>query len=249
VVVLHGAFSSASGIAKVTRFSQLAEREGFIVAYPNGIGLFGLFKHWNAGHCCGKAVKAGIDDVAFLTEVIDQVSERVAIDRQRIYLVGYSNGGMLAYRFAAEQSRQIAACAVVSGSIGGQPTPKMDPYRIPEPATPVPILVLHGREDQSIPYDGAPARPAAVGVRESVDFWRQANHCRGPARVSELRLGSVVHEAWTCAEGPRVELVTIEGWGHDWPGRHFTTALAADDALYGFDAGELIWQFLREFRR
>jgi polyhydroxybutyrate depolymerase len=89
VVAIHGAFSGAKAFERETGFSALADREGFIVAYPNGIGLFGLLRHWNSGHCCGKARKDDIDDVGFVATVIDQISERLLVDRGRIYVVGY----------------------------------------------------------------------------------------------------------------------------------------------------------------
>ena len=65
VVVLHGAFDNASGMEEATGFSTLADRENFIVQYPNGISLFGLLQHWNAGHCCGKAAADKVDDLGF----------------------------------------------------------------------------------------------------------------------------------------------------------------------------------------
>ena len=66
VVVIHGAFDTAEGIEKVSGFSELADREKFLVLYPNGIGIMGWLQHWNAGHCCGKAAADGIDDVGFI---------------------------------------------------------------------------------------------------------------------------------------------------------------------------------------
>ena len=71
VVVIHGAFDTAKGMEKVTGFSELADRENFLVLYPNGIGLFGFLQHWNAGHCCGKAADDDVDDVRFITATID----------------------------------------------------------------------------------------------------------------------------------------------------------------------------------
>jgi len=74
-------------------WSQLADREGFIVIYPEGIGLLGFLQHWNAGHCCGKAAEDDWDDVAFIEAAINGVSIQYEIDKHRIYMVGFSNGG------------------------------------------------------------------------------------------------------------------------------------------------------------
>ena len=91
VVVIHGAFDTAEGMEKITRFSQLADREGFMVLYPNGMGLLGFRQHWNAGHCCGKADNDQVDDVGFVAATIEDVCVRFKVDRNRIYMVGFSN--------------------------------------------------------------------------------------------------------------------------------------------------------------
>ena len=97
VVVIHGAFDTAKGMEKFSGFSDLADREGFVVLYPNGMGILGFLQHWNAGHCCGKAANDNLDDVGFVAATIEDVSARLAIDRSRVYMVGFSNGGMLIY--------------------------------------------------------------------------------------------------------------------------------------------------------
>jgi len=96
VVVLHGAFSSGGQTEIETGFSDLADIERFLVVYPEGIGIFGLLQHWNAGHCCAKAADDGVDDVGFLAEVIATVRRKLSVDPGRTYMAGMSNGGMLA---------------------------------------------------------------------------------------------------------------------------------------------------------
>jgi len=103
ILVIHGAFSTPKQMEEQSDFSDLADRENILVAYPAGAyGLFGLFQHWNAGHCCGKAASDSTDDVGFLVNVINDITNRFNVDTTRIYMVGFSNGGMLTYRFAAE---------------------------------------------------------------------------------------------------------------------------------------------------
>src|ERR1700761_863930 len=133
VVALHGAFSTAREFERESSFSALADRERFIVVYPQGIGLGDWFRHWNSGHCCGKARKKNIDDVGFVLATVDDVARRNPVDRARIYLVGFSNGGMLAYRIAAEHPDIVAAVAVVSGTIGGVPAASEPEWAIPQP--------------------------------------------------------------------------------------------------------------------
>ncbi|MCF7848685.1 MAG: hypothetical protein K9M45_07545, partial [Kiritimatiellales bacterium] len=117
LVMLHGAFNTAAKTEQETGFSEVADERGFLVAYANGIGVFGLLQHWNAGHCCGKAVRDGVDDVAYIDAVIHDAVETCPVDSSRIYMVGHSKGGMMAYRYTMERAGKIAAAAVFAGAL------------------------------------------------------------------------------------------------------------------------------------
>jgi polyhydroxybutyrate depolymerase len=255
VVLIHGAFSSAQTLERQSGFSGLADREDFVAVYPNGIGLFGLLRHWNSGHCCGKARKDNIDDVGFVMSVIEEVSEQLYVDRRRVYLVGHSNGGMLAYRIAAERAGMVAAIAPVSATIGGRPSADEPEWMIPEPEAPVPMVILHGRADQHVPYDGgrgerSRGRSSTISVPRSVAFWVEQNGCTPNPRSDRYLKDRVVREVWdSCTDSADIVLYTLEGWGHVWPGPPFTNRLRADDPLRGFDAAEIIWDFLKRHRR
>lgn len=253
VVVIHGAFDTAKGMEKFTGFSRLADRENFIVLYPEGIGIFGYLQHWNAGHCCGKAANERIDDVGYLAAAIDDVCMRLTVDRQRIYMAGFSNGGMMTYRFAAERSDTLAAAAPIAASIGGQPNRGAPPWCIPRPKTPLPIFIIHGVDDNDIPFEGGPSmhrkgERSYFSVVDSVQFWVEANGCIGLPMDSNMAGGAVQIRSW---DGCRNETVTvlckIDGWGHTWPGPYFTATLSADDPLFNFDAAEIIWDFFKRF--
>jgi len=250
IVVLHGAFSSARGIEKVTGFSELADREGLIVVYPNGIGLFGLFRHWNAGICCAKAMKDGIDDVDFVFRVVDDAASRLRFDASRVYLVGNSNGGMLAYRIAAERPERVVAIAVSGGTVGAAPAEGDALRLLPEPRRPLPVMIFHGRADESIPYEAVVAGAKGgqvVPLLNSAAFWVRHNRCAPEPERDALRADRVERQRWKGTEGgAELVLYSLEGWGHDWPGRHFTERLPADDPLRGFDAAEIIWDFFRQ---
>ena len=84
VVSIHGAFSTADYHELRTGFSRLADQEGFIVLYPNGIGILGWLQHWNAGHCCGKALGENLDDIGFIFRALDDAAGALNIDRQRV---------------------------------------------------------------------------------------------------------------------------------------------------------------------
>lgn len=254
VVVLHGAFNTADGIEKHTGFSEVADREGFIVAYPNGIGLFSLFRHWNAGFCCGKAMKKEIDDVGFVLRVVDDVAGGFAVDPERIYVVGHSNGGMLAYRIAATRPQRVAAVAVFGGAIGGTPKGAGQPETVPAPLQPVPILIAHGRADESIPYEprdpGEKAKPPAfLSAREAVAFWVEHNDCEAEPSRESICSGAVESTTWTaCDNDTEVLAYSVDDWGHDWPGPHFFRRLPEDSPLRQFNSAEWMWRFLKRHR-
>jgi polyhydroxybutyrate depolymerase len=245
VVVLHGVFSGARGIAERSGFDVVADEGGFVVVYPNGFGFLGLLRHWNAGHCCGSARVFGVDDAGFLDEVLDEVSARLPIDTDRVYVVGESNGAMLAYLYAATRSERVAAVGAVIGSVGTYRGGAALPDRIPPPRAPVPLVVVHGGDDTTIPFDDAEADPAGrthVPATGSVAFWvRHVGSAALPA-VEPLHGGRVQHSHWAAtAGGAATDLYVIDDWGHRWPGPTTTGALAGGDPLRDFDAARTLW--------
>ena len=255
VVVIHGAFDTAKGMEEFSGFSDLADREGFIVLYPNGRGLLGFLQHWNAGHCCGKAADDNWDDVGFLDAAIEDVRARLNIDADRIYMVGFSNGGMMVYRFAAERSELLAAVAPLAASIGGRPSSDSPEWRIPEPKTPLSVITFHGLADDDIPYKGGISLHRGGSrtywsVEESVKFWVMHNGCNPKAATTYLNNKSVLLEYWgVCKNQTEVALYQLKDWGHFWPGRYFTADLTEDNPLKDFDAAEIIWDFFKTHRR
>jgi len=252
VVVIHGAFSTAAEMERQSGFSALADKENFIVVYPNGaFGILGFLQHWNAGHCCGRAAADNIDDTGFLDTVIAEVAERFHIDRHRVYMVGFSNGGMMAYRYAAERSETVAAIATIAASIGGRASEKDPVWVIPPPARPVPLISFHGKADRNVPYNGG-ISPAKGGTREyfsveqSIHFWVLHNKCGEVPLRDTLYDGLISRQIWADAHNnDSVVLFSLEGWGHIWPGKYFTGNLDSDNPLKGFDAAQIIWQFLK----
>jgi polyhydroxybutyrate depolymerase len=251
VVVLHGAFSDASGIERQSGWSELADEEGFLVVYPNGIGLLGMLQHWNAGHCCGKAMAEGVDDVGFVRRVVEDVASRWPVDRDRVYVTGFSNGAMLAHRVAAEAPETFAAVATVAGPAAGRSRPLDSWWKIPRPARPMPALLFFGKEDRTVPWQGRnqdPLRfpPALYSAR----LWAERNGCEHHPERSLARAGRIeILDFPDCQGGVRVEMQTLEGWGHRWPARFQTGRLEPDDPLYGFDATREIWRFFERFER
>lgn len=249
VLVLHGAFSNAKQTEQETGFSKLADQKQFLVAYPEGIGVFGLLQHWNAGHCCGKAAKDKVDDVGFVSAVIATIKQRFTVDQSRIYLAGMSNGGMLTYRYAAEHGQELAAIAVVSGAIGSTEGDPSTDWAMPAPVQPLPVISFHGTGDEHIPVGGGPSplkggERSYLSVDNAMEYWRLADGCSKEPVSSVERDGNVRHFFWEdCTDGHQVEYYLLENWGHKWPASYFTADLAEDDPLLDFDATEYIWSF------
>lgn len=255
VVVVHGAFDTAKSIEETSGFSELADREQFVVMYPNGIGIFGFLQHWNAGHCCGKAAADEIDDVGFVAEAIEDLCDRLKIDRSRVYMTGFSNGGMFTYRFAAERGDLLAAAAPLAASIGGRASANEPEWRIPTLKRPVPLMVIHGLADDDVPYLGGRSEHRGgertyLSVDESINYWVNGNGCQASIETEALFQGQVQFKRWfDCDEHADILFYLIKDWGHVWPGTYFTRSLEEGHPLRKFDACDIVWDFFKSHRR
>ena len=139
VVMMHGGFGSAEQAELGYGWDRQAEEDGFIVAYPEGIG-----RSWNGGGCCGPAMKRDVDDVGFIEAMVAEIGTGIDLDAQRVFATGMSNGGIMSYRLACE-SDLFAAIAPVAATM------LVDC----DPSHPVSLLHIHGGVDESVPPDGS----------------------------------------------------------------------------------------------
>lgn len=239
VIVFHGGGGAAASARQQTRMSVKGEAEGFIAVYPQGSGgVLGRLRTWNAGTCCGDAMKHRVDEIAFVGALIDDLRATFAIDLARIYATGISNGGMMAYEVACALADRIAAIAVVAG--------EMTALDRCHPARPVPVLAIHGSADRNLPIQGGPgAKAVAVhdvrSVAAAIDFWRRRDACGDAAEIDPT--APVRRTRYrSCAAGTEVELVVIEGGGHSWPGGE-RLARFLDAPSPALDATDEIWRF------
>lgn len=246
VIALHG--GGGSPMTMTPRWLGIARREGFAVAFPSGVGRNANMGTWNAGGCCGFAMASGSDDVAFIGAMIDDIARDHRIDPKRVYVTGLSNGGMLTYRIGAALAPRIAAIAVVSGAMFGGETP---------PATPVPVLIMHGEQDDIVPFKGGTSPMALVArsqtqpfreVAYAVDFWRRADGCADKPSVEAK--GDVTVETYAqCAKGGEVVFYRLKSAGHTWPGPAPVVG-GLERARYDqVDATEVIWRFFSRHTR
>jgi polyhydroxybutyrate depolymerase len=224
VIALHGAGGTGENFAGETRFSTEADLRGFLVAYPDGTGAEPTRLTWNAGFCCGYAIANKIDDVGFLGQLVAAVSRTAIVDPRRIYLAGASNGGMLSYRAAAETTERYAAVATVAAAIGGT-TRFGEFYQISAPKRPLPILMVHGRRDPYVLFEGGVSPVLGYPLRRNLAvadawrFWSEADHCAGEPSRGEPDPGRLVRVSLAhCAADTEITLWEITQGEHNWPG-------------------------------
>jgi polyhydroxybutyrate depolymerase len=236
VLVFHGGGGRASGIAPHTGFSRLAEREGFVVAYPQGLN-----GRWNDG----RGYAATHDDVGFVRALLDTLERELAIDPRRVYATGISNGAMFSYRLACDLPGTFAAVAPVAGAMPADLAPACAHTQ------PVSVLAFQGTTDPLMPYTGggvARRRGRVLSAERSIAFWATTSGCAAapvttdePDRVTD---GTRVRKTayGTCRDGRSVELYTIEGGGHTWPGGP-PVGGSVGRVTREIDATPLIWAF------
>ncbi|MDQ3353581.1 MAG: esterase [Actinomycetota bacterium] len=234
VLVLGGVGNDAEGMVGATQFDREATAGNFVVAYPEGLG-----QSWNAGFCCGSTATDGVDDVDFLSSVIDRLQADYGIDADRVYVVGVSAGAMMAYRLGCEAADRIAGVGSVAGAM------ILDQC---QPTRPVPVIEIHGTDDPLVPYDGGVVRPEGVATQPApstpavAQRWASLNDCSSdPEEGTE---GPVTTLTWTgCAQGSAVKLVTVDGGGHTW----FATGLGPANGAV--DATQLMWGYFDSLSR
>jgi polyhydroxybutyrate depolymerase len=153
VIALHGAGQDAGSFAWETQFVEAAAAQRMLVAFPNGSGTEDGRLSWNAHFCCGVGAAEQVDDIGFIGALLDDIAKLHAVDRKRVYATGMSNGGMLAYQFAAAHPEWFAVIAPVSAAIGGT-SRSGERFVIAPPDRPVPVMIIHGRRDPYVLYDG-----------------------------------------------------------------------------------------------
>lgn len=245
VIALHGSGSSGERFAWLTKegFNKLADKEKFIVVYPDGVE-----KNWNDGrtHVSDRAHRENIDDVGFVSALMDKLIEDFNIDSSHIYVTGISNGGGLTYRLACELTSRLRGVAPVA-----LPMPE-DLAKACSPSKPLPILIIHGDSDPIVPYNGgwiAGMSGKVLSIEDTVKYWISNNGCpETPEKVEEIDRdpldGTSVKKTIYCSKETEVAMYTIEGGGHTWPGG----VQYRDEAYIGktsseIDACEVIWAF------
>jgi len=260
LLAFHGGGGSAQGFQKYAGLDAVADREGFVVVYPDGTGRFGRrLLSWNAGGCCGYAREQRIDDVGFAVRVLADLARDLPLDRTRVYATGHSNGAMMAYRLAAEAAERIAAIAPVAGAMQ---------LTVFAPTRPVPVLHVHSVDDPRALYAGGLGPPFPFTrtrvehqpVERELARWAALAGCAAQPSVVEQRRvpegrpdaghTATLLDYGPCTSGADVRLWKLTGAGHGWPGAPpVLPERIMGPETHVIDAANEIWRFVHGFSR
>jgi polyhydroxybutyrate depolymerase len=223
IVLLHGYTSSGAVTEAYMQFSPLADEFGFLLIAPDGLVDCGTNPFWNATDACCHFCGGVVDDVGYLTALIDAIKAGYNVDAQRIYFMGHSNGGFMSYRMACERSHLVAGVATLAGAT------YFDPLDC-NPSEPVHTLQIHGTADATILYGGGIISAGTVvnvsypGAVQTTETWATFNGCSLTPDTSPPNLdleSTIVGNESTvsrydagCRSGGSAELWTIPAGSH-----------------------------------
>lgn len=243
IIAVHGGGGDGATMAATTTFSDVADEYGFIVAYPDGTGqvFADRFLTWNGGACCGYAQENDVDDVAFFSAMIDYILDNYNADADAVLVTGISNGGMMSHRVACELSGKVTAIAPVAAA-NHAPNCALE--------QPVSVLIIHGTEDEYVQYEGGETNGRWVdsdrvdpSVAENAAQWGRLNNCPATPSIDERNGDVEIQRTGPCDGGAVVQVVTLHGGAHSWPGGERGFFLL-DPVFEDYDASREIWLFL-----
>ncbi len=254
LIALHGGWGTPSIMRKHSHFDEISDREGFIVLYPEGYK-----RHWNDGRNVKFyfSHRKGLNDVKFISKLIDFFVKKYNVDRKKVYVAGMSNGALMAFRLACEIPEKIAAIASVSGSMTKWV------FNHCKSNLPVSVLMINGTNDPLIKWNGGEIKfkgfslGKVVSVKECVEFWIKRDMCdiKFPKRWLKDKDLSDGVRVWlerylNSKSGVEVVLYGIKGGGHSWPGenQYFPTALVGKTCK-DINASKIIWQFFKRHEK
>jgi polyhydroxybutyrate depolymerase len=237
VLNFHGFGSNANEQMQYGDFRDIADTEGFLLVHPEGTLLNGE-QHWNVGNF---TIGSTADDVGFTEALIDQLANLYAINLDKVYATGMSNGGYMSFLLACQLSEKIAAIASVTGSM----TPVT--YNACNTQHPTPILQIHGTSDSVVPYDGG---TWTRSIEDVISYWVNYNNCDANPTITvfpnadPLDGSTVDHFVYSGGDdGVTTEHMKVIGGGHTWPGSAFNFP----GTNYDINASMEIWHFFSRF--
>jgi polyhydroxybutyrate depolymerase len=249
VLAFHGGGGQPKHMAELSKFHELVEKEPLMVVYPEGYK-----KNWNDGRIAPKnhAFREGIDDVAFISQLIDRLVKDFPVDSKRIFATGMSNGGHLAIYLSLKLSDKILAVAPVCASIPINLEKEF--ATLPKPIS---VMIINGTKDKLVKYEGGEVlsakRGEVIGTEEMVKIYVSQNTCQATPQTKEFpnvdKKDGCTATQFTYTNGKNdteVILIKIEGGGHAWAGGiQYFPKLFVGNLCRDFDATEQIWRFFK----
>jgi polyhydroxybutyrate depolymerase len=237
VLSLHGGFASPKGMFKLANFKPVADKEQFIVICPASKRI------WHDGKN-----DQGINDIKFISELIDYAIKNYNVDANRVYVAGISNGGFMTARLACELDRRIAAVAIVAATLDIG-----EGYDLKRP---MPALYIHGTKDPIVAYDGGKLFGREIYSHDAViDKWVKLNSCNPNPVLTEIpdiaKDGTSILKAEykNPSNGLKVLSYTIITGGHTWPGgKQYLPSFIIGKTSRNLDACREIWNFFKPYR-
>lgn len=253
ILVLHGGLGDDDDTVTLSfgKLNALAATEDFLAVYPSGIG-----GHWNDGRNVQRYVshRERVNDVGFLSKLIDELVEKRNVDSEAVFVVGVSDGAMMTHRFACERAGKLRAFVAVVGAM---------PYNVARRrsrcgAQPLSALMINGTEDPIVPWDGGTVKfdeqelGRVLSVERTFSLWLRHNDCAeveismipdfAPADGTRIERRKAVG----CGHGTKVELFVVRGAGHTWPsGWQYLPETMIGPISSDIDAAIASWRFFQ----
>ncbi len=249
LVVLHGGGGSAEFALRVHGWKDLSQREGCLVVFPQATpedpalpaGVRENPRIWNDGSRRSAVARRNVDDIGYLAAMLDDVQRIFTVDSNRIFVTGFSNGASMTFRVGVELAGRVAAIAPVSGHLC---------LENPQPSRPLSMLYMIGLEDPLNPFDGGPTsspwgvRRQKPAIMDSILSWvRLIGASERPTSLQQ-RDGVKLVKFGPGQSGNEVQLYTIEGQGHEWPGAERTLPRSiSGPQTRKLNATQVVWDF------
>ncbi len=254
LMVLHGGGASAAFASRVYGWRELSHQTGCLVVFPEAecedptrpAGIRENLRVWNDGSTRSAVARRNVNDIGYLAKVLDDLRSRFTVDENRIFVTGFSSGASMTFRVGVELADRVAAIAPMAGHLC---------IKDPAPACPLSMLYLIGLEDPLNPFDGGPTRLPWGAVRhrppvmDSILTWVRligASHRHRLLRHSD---GVRLVQYGPGPGGHEVQLCTIAGQGHEWPGARRTLPHSVSGPQTDkLNATQAVWQFFSHIR-
>ena len=242
VLLLHGAGGDANAMEQLTGFIAIAEREKFILVYPEGIN-----RQWNDGRGRNELVS----DVGFISKLIDFMVGEFSIDKSKVYVGGMSNGGFMTMRLACELADKITAVAAVASTVDSAVDANCETTKA------IPVMLFAGNKDKLVPLNGGivPRLPQSVllSQRALAEKWARRDGCNMQPTIKELpelnHDGTTVTQTVYSGGKNNTEVISylIGNGGHTWPGgAQYLPTMLIGKTTHELNASEVIWEFFKK---